>query len=182
MSRMKILNAVEPEQFESPPVFNSVQRKQYFDFSLELLTLARDLQTPTNQVCFLVSCGYFKAAKRFFPNRRCSRRDLDYVAQKLGFQPESIDVNSYSATTRLRHERLILDFYGFQPFDSTARKFVTGEIEKLARSQLQPALILWRRVSRFSCERHCVSGGNSVAFYVPLLEYPQIPVEEQADV
>ena len=53
MSRMKILNAVEQEQFESPPVFNSVQRKQYFDFSLELLTLARDLQTPTNQVCFL---------------------------------------------------------------------------------------------------------------------------------
>src|SRR6266436_9412105 len=101
MPRMKILNAVEQEQFESPPVFNSAQRKQYFDFSSELLTLAQDLQTPTNQVCFLVSCGYFKAAKRFFPNRRCSRRDLDYVAQQLGFQPESIDVNCYSATTRL---------------------------------------------------------------------------------
>ena len=40
MSRMKILNAVEQEQFESPPAFNSVQRKQYFDFSSELLTLA----------------------------------------------------------------------------------------------------------------------------------------------
>jgi len=48
MSRMKILNAVEQEQFESPPVFNSVQRKQYFDFSSELLTLAQDLQTSTN--------------------------------------------------------------------------------------------------------------------------------------
>jgi hypothetical protein len=108
---MKILNAVEQEQFESPPVFNSVQRKQYFDFSSELLTLAQDLQTPTNQVCFLVSCGYFKAAKRFFPNRRCSRRDLDYVAQKLGFQAESIDVNSYSAndspSTRKAHPRLL---------------------------------------------------------------------------
>jgi hypothetical protein len=86
MSRMKILNAVEQEQFESSPVFNSVQRKQYFDFSSELLTLAQELQTPTNQVYFLVSCGYFKAAKRFFPNRRCSRRDVDYVAQQLGFQ------------------------------------------------------------------------------------------------
>jgi hypothetical protein len=63
MSRMKILNAVEQEQFESSPAFNSVQRKQYSDFSSELLTLAQDLQTPTNQVCFLVSCGYFKAAK-----------------------------------------------------------------------------------------------------------------------
>src|SRR5260370_19220535 len=27
------------------------------------------------------------------------------------------------------------------------------------------------RPSRFSCERDCVSGDNSVAFYVPLLEY-----------
>jgi hypothetical protein len=153
MARMKILNAVEQEQFESPPVFNSVQRKQYFDFSLELLTLAQDLQTPTNQVCFLVSCGYFKAAKRFFPNRRCSRRDFDYVAQQLGFQPESIDLNSYSATTRLRHERLILDFYGFRPFDATAKSFVAGEIEKLARSQLQPALILWRIVDSLVKEK-----------------------------
>ena len=30
MPRMNILNAVEREAFESPPVFNSVQRKQYF--------------------------------------------------------------------------------------------------------------------------------------------------------
>jgi hypothetical protein len=32
MPRMNILNTVEREAFESPPVFNSVQRKQYFDF------------------------------------------------------------------------------------------------------------------------------------------------------
>jgi hypothetical protein len=43
MSIMKILNSVEQEQFESPPVFNSVQRKQHFDFSLwsEPLALSR---------------------------------------------------------------------------------------------------------------------------------------------
>ena len=32
MPRMNILNAVEREAFDSPPVFNSFQRKQYFDF------------------------------------------------------------------------------------------------------------------------------------------------------
>jgi hypothetical protein len=46
---MKILNAVEQEQFESSPAFNSVQRKQYFDFSSELLTLAqRRVDYPKN--------------------------------------------------------------------------------------------------------------------------------------
>ena len=32
MPRMNILNAVEREAFDSSPVFNSFQRKQYFDF------------------------------------------------------------------------------------------------------------------------------------------------------
>ena len=31
MPRMKILNTIEQETFERPPVFNSVQRKRYFD-------------------------------------------------------------------------------------------------------------------------------------------------------
>lgn len=32
MPRMNILNTVEQEAFQSAPVFNSFQRKQYFDF------------------------------------------------------------------------------------------------------------------------------------------------------
>ena len=67
MSRMKILNAVEQEQFESPPVFNSVQRKQYFDFSSELLTLAQDLQTPTNQVCFSCELRLLQGSQALLP-------------------------------------------------------------------------------------------------------------------
>jgi hypothetical protein len=73
-------------------------------------------------------------------------------------------VNSYSATTRLRHERLILDFYGFRPFDSTAKSFAAGEIEKMARSQLQPALILWRIVDSLVKEKIEIPG------YYPLAE------------
>ena len=67
MPRMNILNTVEREAFESPPVFNSVQRKQYFDFPTELRRLAGELRAPTHQLGFLLSAGYFKAAKSFFP-------------------------------------------------------------------------------------------------------------------
>jgi hypothetical protein len=48
MPRMNILNTVEREAFESPPVFNSVQRKQYFDFPTELRRLASFAPQPTN--------------------------------------------------------------------------------------------------------------------------------------
>jgi hypothetical protein len=63
MPRMNILNMVEREAFESPPVLNSVQRKQYFDLQTELRRLAGELRAPTHQLGFLLSAGYFKAQK-----------------------------------------------------------------------------------------------------------------------
>ncbi|MGH9453401.1 MAG: hypothetical protein ACRD2O_05470 [Terriglobia bacterium] len=62
MPRMKTLNTAEQEAFESPPVFNSVQRKPYFHFPLPIQQAAASLRTPTHQLCFLLSCGYFKAS------------------------------------------------------------------------------------------------------------------------
>ena len=58
MPRMNILNAVEQEAFESAPVFNSFQRKQYFDFPQAIQQATANLRTPANQLCFLLSCGY----------------------------------------------------------------------------------------------------------------------------
>src|SRR5260221_9196114 len=83
MPRMNILNTVEREAFESPPVFNSVQRKQYFDFPTELRRLAGELRAPTHQLGFLLSAGYFKAAKSFFPPSAFHRRELGYRARPL---------------------------------------------------------------------------------------------------
>ena len=47
MLRMNILNAVEREAFDSPPVFNSFQRKQYFDFPSKLRRFAAGLRSPS---------------------------------------------------------------------------------------------------------------------------------------
>ena len=66
MPRINFLNTVERESFDSPPVFNSLQRKQYFDFSSKLRCIAETLRNPTHRLGFLLSAGYFKAAKRFF--------------------------------------------------------------------------------------------------------------------
>ena len=76
MPRMKILNTVEQEAFESPPVFNSFQRKQYFDFPLAIQQTA-SLRTPVNQLCFLLNCGYFKASKRLSPVQTFHSRDVE---------------------------------------------------------------------------------------------------------
>ena len=76
MARMKIVNTVEQEAFESAPVFNSFQRKHYLDFPQAIQQAAASLRTSANQLCFLLSCGYFKASKRFFPSRTFHPRDI----------------------------------------------------------------------------------------------------------
>jgi NAD(P)-dependent dehydrogenase (short-subunit alcohol dehydrogenase family) len=40
--------------------------------------IAAELRTPTNQLCFLLSCGYFKATHRFYPVQTFRPRDISY--------------------------------------------------------------------------------------------------------
>jgi len=61
---MHILNALEEESFETPPVFTNVERKKFFDFPLTILDTSESLRTPTNKACFLVMAGYFKTRLR----------------------------------------------------------------------------------------------------------------------
>ena len=82
MPRMKILNAVGQEAFESPPVFNRVQRKAYFDFPVAL-RLAASLHSSAHQLGFLLSSAYFKATKKFFAPADFRPRDIEYVASQL---------------------------------------------------------------------------------------------------
>jgi len=46
MARMKIFNTLEEEAFESPPVFNSAERKRFFSLSLMLEDSMANLRTP----------------------------------------------------------------------------------------------------------------------------------------
>ena len=64
MPRMNILNAVEREAFDSPPVFNSFQRKQYFDFPSKLRRFAAGLRSPAYRVGFLLSAGLLQSGEK----------------------------------------------------------------------------------------------------------------------
>ena len=146
MPRMKILSAVEQEAFESPPVFNSVRRKHHFDFSLEVRQLASTLRTPTNQLGFLLSWGYFTATKQFFPPQTFRPPDVEYVAKRLGLSLDTQELAGYDKQTVGRHQQLILQGTGFRAFDQSARTFLGKEIAGMVRSQLKPRLIFWRCV------------------------------------
>jgi TnpA family transposase len=158
MPRMKILNSVERGVFDSPPIFNSAERKRFFDFPAPLQDLATNLRTSTNQVVFLLSCGYFKATKRFYPVPTFHQRDLVYVADRIAGDPQTIDLTHYPKQTMARHQAAILNFYGFRAFKPHGRELLTADIARLVKSHLKPKLIFSRALEVLVREKVEVPG------------------------
>ena len=137
MPRMQILNAQERQAFDSPPVLNSVERKQFFELTPRVEKMVAKMRTPINAIGFVVRLGYFKATKRFFGLSMLDQ-DVQYVAAKLGYLPEVIDKEDYDKTTASRHRSMILDYQGYKEFDESSREELAREIRSMARSQLKP--------------------------------------------
>ena len=151
MTRMKILSAAEQAAFDAPPLFNHRERKQFLEFPTALLSMAASFRQPVNQVCFLVSCGYFQATRQFFPPVDYHPRDVAYVSNQLAV--EGILTEGYTDRTRQRHQKLILEFYGFQPFDSRSEALLKVEISAMARLHLKPRLV-FDRCTDFLWQKH----------------------------
>ena len=146
MPRMKILSAAEQAAFDKPPLFDYKQRKHFFSFPNSLLEKANRLRTPSSQIGFLLLCGYFKATKQFFLPQDFLSRDIEAVANALGLPLEKFSPDDYGKTTRIRHQNLILDFYGFTAFDTKAESVLKLEIATMAGNYLKPKLIFNRCV------------------------------------
>ena len=136
---MRIFNRLDELKFDSPPKFNSAERKKFFALSMALEELLESPRTtPTNKVCFVVSLGYFKARKRFFA-RQFLQTDIEFVANQLNLPLSEIDLESYSKVTYLRHQQLILSHFGYSKFDENFAKF---EIQSLVQIQHRPKIVL----------------------------------------
>jgi len=138
---MNIFNALEQEAFESPPVFHNADRLNFFFAPLMFNDSMESMRTPTNKVCFIVMAGYFKARRKFF-SRQFHQADIEFVAGQIGMDPDKILLNTYNKVTYLRHQRLILHYFGCNAFDAGARIFAAAEIEMMARVQVRPKLVL----------------------------------------
>ena len=158
MPRMNFLNTVERESFDSPPVFNSLQRKQYFDFPTKLRRIAETFRNPTHRLGFLLSAGYFKAAKRFFSPRAFHPRDVEYVARQLEPVAPRGGFAHYHPRTQQRHQSTIRAFYGFRAFDSEGSRLLLQEIIGLVHSQVKPKVMFWRCVDVLVREKIEVPG------------------------
>ena len=141
---MRVLNSSEQALFEKPPTFNSQQRKEFFDLPADLERLAQDVRTTVNRAGFVLSCGYFRAARRFFSPRDFHDGDIEYVIQQLDAPSDAFQPTVYAERTRQHHEQLIAETLGVARFDAEAEALMAVEIEDMIRAQLKPKLIFWR--------------------------------------
>ncbi len=162
MPTMKIFNSLEKEAFESPPVFNSAERKQFFSFSLMLTNSMADLRTPTNKVCFLAAAGYFKARRKFFA-RQFHPADIEYIARQIGVNPAEVHVGVYSKGTYARHQSMILRCFGYGPFDAAAIAYIANEITTLVRVQYRPKLVLLEVIQILTRQKIAIPSYNVLA-------------------
>ena len=162
MARMKIFNTLEEEAFESPPVFNSAERKRFFSLPLLLEESMVNLRTPINKVCFLVVAGYFKARRKFFA-RQFHQTDIEYVARQIGINPSEVFIESYSKETYARHQRVILSYFGYSPFDEVAKTIITHEIAALIRVQFRPKLVLLEIIQVLIVKKIAIPSYNVLA-------------------
>ena len=161
MPRRQILTPSEYAAFETPPALTNIQRQRFFNLSQSLLDLLATFRTPTNQIGFILTLGYFLATKRFFA-RQFHEVDAAYVARQLGFLPGmqettavhevtaersehdfvlAFDLTTYQETTSRRHRKIILDYLGFVPFDEHAKVDLRQEIHTMVRSQVRAKVI-----------------------------------------
>lgn len=146
MPRMRILTASEQEVFDQPPLFDHRERKQFFSLPKDLMDTSATLRTPSSRIGFFLMCGYFKATKRFYLPQDFIERDIAFTAHQLNLGDEAFRPDEYAETTRLRHQKRILEFYGFMPFDEKSEAALLAEIATMARMHLKPRLMFDRCV------------------------------------
>ena len=149
MARMKILNNLEREAFESPPHFNSAERKQFFAMPKSFMEILGNLRTPTNRVCFVVSVGYFRAQRRFF-GKQFRPADITFVARQLSIDANQVNLKAYDKQSLTRHQSLILSHFGVSAFDAKSKAFLNKEIAAMVRVQRRPKLVFVEAVQILS--------------------------------
>jgi len=139
MARISVLSSQEAKEFDKPPVFDSIDRKRFFDIKVILQDTLDKLRTPSNKVLFLVSYAYFKAHKRFY-DEHISRKDLEYAGNILSLNEGYLDV-SYTQRTRLNHQSIILKLFGYTSFSDCNQEELNNFIYLQVKSYKSPRLI-----------------------------------------
>ena len=143
MPKIKIWTAKEIKLYDTPPNFNSIQRKKFLTLPVKLKKQMASFYTDANKIGFHLMYGYFKARRRFFLPEHFKDSDIQFICKRLNINFDELDLSNYNRKTYNRHRKIILTYFGYTPFKlNTHHSLVTDLIEKPLWSFDRVALIL----------------------------------------
>ncbi|MBL4707610.1 MAG: DUF4158 domain-containing protein, partial [Flavobacteriales bacterium] len=160
---MNILDKNSFEIFHKPPEFTSTQRKSCFTFSQKRIEDTKKLRSPTTQIGFLLSLGYFKVSKRFYDPEDFYTRDINHVAKLLGYNASDFISQNYLLRTRQRYNLRIIKLCGYKSFDSSVSKKIIENIDAMVRQYLKTNLIFWRCIDLMINDKICPPTYNKIS-------------------
>lgn len=141
MTLIAVLSKQEAKEFDEPPIFDSFDRKRFYDLSIALNNIITTLRTPENKVLFFVSYAYFKARKRFY-DETFREKDMEYACLILNIDyPLIKDGCSYDYKTKINHQNKILALTGYSDFNDCNQEELNNRIYLLVKSYKSPRVI-----------------------------------------
>jgi Domain of unknown function (DUF4158) len=136
-----ILDDTSRREFETPPVFETLQRRSFFTLPGWAVNMLKNLGSPTNQVMFCLQVGYFKASGRFFSPTAFHNKDIESVCRRFKIKRDTVSIEYFAKATRFRYQELILNGFGILPFDNQVQELCSQEIHHLVRKQIKSHLV-----------------------------------------
>lgn len=152
-TQRSVLNDTARREFESPPIFDTAQRKLFFTLPLWANDIVRSLTPSNNQVMFTLQVGYFRAAGRFFDPKSFRGKDIESVCRRLKIKRDEATANNYHKNTRFRHQGQILSGFGVLGFSGAVEELCFRECKELVKRQIKLYLVFGGLVS-FIREHH----------------------------
>jgi len=153
MTRMEILDPKEARKHDTPPSFNSAERKRLLTNPEAVRNYADTLKTPTRKVCFLLAASYFRATRRFFSPSQYDEKDIRYLCGQLQIKMREVRVSSYDRQAFFVHKKVLLDLFGCTAFDEKSAEQMVDELTPLVFSHAKPKA-MFEAMVEFLRRRH----------------------------
>ncbi len=168
MSRIKILTPAEKKAFDTPPIFSTNERDEFFKLDETLSSMIAQLGSPINQAGFLLQFGYFKATGRFFSPECFSQDDVAYVMQKLKLSHHPIHFDRYKGRTLRRHQKRISQYLHYTILDNLQTVKLKEKINDYVMKCVQPKKIIFSIVQQYRYEKTVLPSFNTLCHFITL--------------
>ena len=155
MSTVQILTPTEIRNYESPPRFDSFNRKKFFALPIDLMKEVQNLRNSSGKIAFVLQTGYFRAAKRFFGSN-FYESDIAFVAGRLSLpHPVSLEIPKQNLT---RNRKIIAEFFGFRGLTKIDKEQLILEINDSVKQFTRPAEVFRQTIKKLNSRQFILPG------------------------